>query len=183
MVRLGDIFNKTGASVDPQSLGGDVNFIGLENISQGTGEIVGEISCNALSIKSTKTLFESGNILFGKLRPNLNKVAIVDFEGICSTDILVLRPKSRDVLGNFYTVIFRQEKFNKEVLLGIKGAQLPRVGYEYLSQIKIPLPRIDVQEDIMKKVKNEMYLVNQSKLLIEIFERKIRDRIAEIWIS
>ena len=63
-----------------------VRYVGLENIEKDTGNIGYEF---ANDIKSTKSVFSKGNILYGRLRPYLNKHGKVCFDGICSTDILV----------------------------------------------------------------------------------------------
>jgi type I restriction enzyme M protein len=87
-VSVGEIFRKSEATVLPEKLKGPVAYIGLENISQGTGNIEGNvISTNPSEIKSLKCTFTKGQILYGKLRPNLNKVWLADCDGICSTDI------------------------------------------------------------------------------------------------
>jgi type I restriction enzyme, S subunit len=67
-----------------------LSFIGLEHLQSGGGIVrVGD----SKDVKSTKTVFHSDDVLYGKLRPYLNKHARVDFEGVASTDILVFRPK------------------------------------------------------------------------------------------
>lgn len=131
-------------------------------------------------IKSSKTLFKTGQILYGKLRPNLNKVYYSDIDGICSTDIFVLEAKER-TNSKFYYYHFLSKNFNNEVLKGINGSQLPRVGYEHFSRILIPKPPIETQQQIVAQIEKEQELVNANKQLIEIFEQKIKDRIAKVW--
>jgi type I restriction enzyme M protein len=181
MLELGDLFSKVTRSVLPIELKSKiVNYIGLENISQGTGELVGDFITNPQDIKSTKTVFERSDVLYGKLRPNLNKVYYSEIEGICSTDIFVLRGNKR-VNPKFYSSYFLADNFNQEVLKGIKGAQLPRVGYEHFSKILLPLPRLDIQHQIVARIEKEQALVNANKELIGIFEQKIKDRIGKVW--
>lgn len=181
MVELGQLLEKNKKSVLPSELEiSELNYLGLNNISQGTGELVGEIKANPKDIKSTKNVFEPNHILYGKLRPNLNKVYFSEIEGICSTDIFVLKKKV-ELNPKLYSYYFLSERFNKEVLKGIKGAQLPRVGYPYFSSIKIPFPPIETQNEIVERIEDEQKLVNANKELIEIFKIKIKDRIAKIW--
>ena len=181
MVELGELFSKINESVLPVKLSVDtINYIGLENIEQGTGELIGNYIKKPKEIKSTKTVFQKSDILYGKLRPNLNKVYFSEIEGICSTDIFVLRSKDK-VNSKFYTSYFLSEIFNHEVLKGLKGAQLPRVGYQYFSKIKVPFPEVKTQKQIVAKIEKEQELVNANKELIKIFEQKIKDRIAKVW--
>ena len=181
MVELGEIFDKVNNLIEPNVLTDkEVNYIGLENISQASGELVGEYKANPKEIKSTKIKFQENDILYGKLRPNLNKVYFSKIEGVCSTDIFVLRANNK-VIPKFYSSYFLSEKFNSEVLQGLKGAQLPRVGYEHFSKIKIPLPRLETQKQIVKQIEKEQGLVNANKELLTIFEQKIKNRIAKVW--
>ncbi len=72
--------------VDPSSVS-HARYIGLEHIEAQTMRLLGYGS--ASDVKSTKTRFRAGDVLYGKLRPYLNKVAQPPFDGICSTDLLV----------------------------------------------------------------------------------------------
>ena len=76
--------------VNPEDVG-DVPYIGLEHIEEGALRLVGVD--NAKNVTSTKFQFNKGDILFGKLRPYFRKVIRAKFDGICSTDIWVVRPK------------------------------------------------------------------------------------------
>ena len=70
-----------------------VYYIGFENIGGHTGSLLPYQPTLGAEIKSTKNIFHPGDILFGKLRPYLNKMHLASTDGICSTDIYVLRPK------------------------------------------------------------------------------------------
>ena len=74
------------AKVDPAQ-SPDVPYIGLEHVEAHTMRLLGHGA--ASDVKSTKTRFSAGDVLYGKLRPYLNKVTRPDFDGICSTDFLV----------------------------------------------------------------------------------------------
>ena len=181
MVELGDIFQKVNNSIIPDSMDvAFVNYIGLENITQKSGELTGDYFSNPREIRSTKTVFEPGDILYGKLRPNLNKVYYSEIDGICSTDIFVIRGNEK-IESKFYSSFFLSEVFNQEVLKGIKGAQLPRVGYDYFCKIIVPYPPIETQRQIVARIEEEQQLVNGNKKLIEKFEQKIKERIARVW--
>ena len=78
-------------------------------------------------------VFKKSDILYGRLRPALNKVAYPNTDGICSTDIIVLRAKDKNgILPELYSRIFRSARFNEMVLNGVSGGQLPRVDAKYL---------------------------------------------------
>lgn len=179
-VELGELFEKAGDQINPQNSSGEVVYIGLENIESNSGNIVGEINTEVKSIRSIKNVFKESDILYGKLRPNLNKVWLADQKGICSTDILVLRKKKEEMNPWLYTFILRSEEFNAEVLKGLKGAQLPRVSFDYLSKIKIPYLAKALQDRYLSDLKNEEEVIKANKKLIEIYEQKISDVLSEI---
>ncbi|MBN2033897.1 MAG: restriction endonuclease subunit S, partial [Deltaproteobacteria bacterium] len=182
MVELGKVLQKSDETVLPESLSGTVTYIGLENISQRTGEICGNIvSENPADIKSLKNVFKAGEILYGKLRPNLNKVWLADRAGICSTDILVLRPVGNHIITGFYASVLKSESFNATVMSHIKGAQLPRVGWPSFASILVPLPPLATQHAIVTEIEAEQKLVAASQELIARFKKKIQTTLARIW--
>ena len=63
----------------------------------------------------------------------------------------------------------------------ITGSAQPKLNQQALNSIPIPLPDKDTQHQIVSQIEKEQELVNASKQLIEIFEQKIRDRIAKVW--
>ena len=98
-VEVKTLFRKADETILPESLPGPINYVGLENISQNSGQLLGQvIKDDPKEIKSLKNVFKPGDILYGKLRPNLNKAWLSDRDGICSTDIFVIRPKGGNVL-------------------------------------------------------------------------------------
>jgi restriction endonuclease S subunit len=157
-----------------------VSYIGLEHIESNTGALVGELETDISTIKSLKNKFKAGDVLYGKLRPNLNKVWLAQFDGICSTDILVLRAKS-GFNAELYANLLRDQDFNKAVLNGIKGAQLPRIGFDYLSQVPLPLIPSEEQDKLQREVAEEARHIESAKRMIELYEEKVKSKIAEVW--
>lgn len=172
MIELDQIFTLRKEQINPQNKDGLISYVGLENIESNSGNLVGEINTDIKSIKSIKNVFKKGDILYGKLRPNLNKVWLADIDGICSTDILVLTSKSEHS-PELYELILRSDDFNKEVLNGLKGAQLPRVSFDYMSKIKIPSVSVDIQKSFINQIKVENDVISSNKKLIEMMEDKI----------
>ena len=182
MVKLGEVLKKSTSNISPKNMSSSLTYIGLENISQGTGEEIEGKNNKHNSIKSTKTEFNIGDILYGRLRPNLNKVLFAKTNGICSTDIFVLTVNdNRKTEPKFYENYLRSDKFNLEVLKGLKGTQLPRVGWRYFSTILVPRPPLKIQQEIADQIEKEQSLVNANKELITLFEQKIKDKIDSVW--
>ena len=179
--RLGNLFEVISDSIDPTLEQGKVCYVGLENIVSGTGEYTGSLESEYESIKSLKRVFKAGDILFGKLRPALNKVAFATFDGICSTDIIVLRAKRADILPEYYSALLRGTEFNKLVLNGVSGGQLPRVDLNYLLDIPVQIVPVEEQQRVIDSFHSEREMMDSAKKIIDTFSGKIGCRIKEIW--
>lgn len=180
MTKVSELFDRVTDNVNPQDGSGIVKYIGLENIESNSGVVVGDVETEMSEIKSAKTKFKKGDILFGKLRPNLNKVWYAEFDGICSTDIVVLRAK-RGVDPQLYSIILRDESFNQEVVKGLKGAQLPRVSFDYLGDLTLPFIPDNNQADMLEILRSEQKHVDSAKETIILFETKISERLSGLW--
>lgn len=162
--RLDQVVDKISDIVDPKEENGIVNYIGLENIESQTGILLGDIQTDYSTIKSNKNVFCIGDILYGKLRPNLNKVYLADFDGICSTDILVLRPKNPN-LATFYKHYFLSEVFNSEVLTTVSGQQLPRTSWEKIN--RIPVPPLNTQQQLVAEIEQLEAKITEAQTIID----------------
>jgi len=158
----------------PKDHRGRVVYIGLENISSNSGELVGEVESEIKSIKSTKLRFQKNDILYGKLRPNLNKVWLADRDGICSTDIMVLRFNSTIANPSLFAYILRQKIFNNKVLQGLVGAQLPRIKFSHFASLDVPLPPLEVQEQIVAELDGYRKIIEGARQIIANYKPTIR---------
>ena len=158
----------------PKTLSGAINYVGLENISQNTSRLVGKtVNSDPASIKSLKNSFGPNQILYGKLRPNLNKVWLSDRNGICSTDIFVITPKVDKVEPTLYSHIFRDRRFNDQVMSQVKGAQLPRIGWKSFADIGIPLPPLEVQQEIVAEIEGYQKVIDGARAVVENYRPHI----------
>ena len=124
------------ATVQPgDSLG--LPYIGLEHISQGQLSLLGFGKSD--DVISAKSKFRKGDILFGKLRPYFRKVIIAPFDGVCSTDIWVVRAKSgTDQRYLFYWMA--SEEFVESSSRASEGTKMPRAQWGYVEQIQQEIP-------------------------------------------
>ena len=146
--KLGDIIEPSKERANPQKIE-HVPYISLEHIETDTGQLLG-CGCSS-EVKSTKTKFKRGDVLYGKLRPYLNKVYLSDFEGICSTDILVF---SKDEFYSNAFLFYRLlcPDFVNYASHNVSGVNLPRVNFQTLSQFKLLLPPLPEQHRIVAKI-------------------------------
>ena len=178
--KLESLLVRISDQIDPQKHKGDVFYVGLENIDSGTGLITGNLMTPCDVIKSLKNAFKAGDILYGKLRPNLNKVWLADRDGICSTDILVFRGTD-STIARFFWYLMLSERFLQQAMSGIKGANLPRVGYEHIKEILMPAPPIKEQQLIIDRVEAERAHVESARTLIDLYTQKTQSSIAKLW--
>ncbi len=149
--KLNEVIARQAEQVDPNEKSGDVFYIGLENIESNTGKLVGNPFTQYSTIRSNKNVFQAGDLLYGKLRPNLNKVYLATEAGICSTDILVLKCID-DGLTKFYAYYLRSKTFNEEVLKTVSGQQLPRTKWSSIETIKVPVPDSKEKDKLVTEI-------------------------------
>ena len=124
-------------------------YVGLEHIPR--KRIILDSWSDTGSIESNKSIFKKYDILFGKLRSYFHKVVCTPINGVCSTDILVIRPKKVQWLP-FCLFWF----FNKDVVdhsdLGSGGTRMPRTSWEIVSSYKVPCPPAELVMEFDKLV-------------------------------
>ena len=171
MAEIGDMFHSRRETVIPKTLNGPITYVGLENITQNTGQLTGQVLVEAPSeIKSAKNVFRAGDILYGRLRPNLNKVWIADRQGICSTDIIVMRSAKDNALPALYAHILRGAAVNAAVIQRVSGAQLPRISWRQFKQLRIPLPPLEVQREIVAEIEGYQRVIDGARAVVENYQ-------------
>jgi type I restriction enzyme S subunit len=141
---FGEIAKIKTKKYDPRTEVVSLPCIELEHLSQDTGRILG--AANSLELASIKNRFQRGDVLFGKLRPYLRKFARPDFDGVCSTEIWVLKVTSKIMYEYLYqfiqTNIFVSEA-NKSA-----GSKMPRADWGVVSELVLKLPSLSEQQKI-----------------------------------
>ncbi|MCY4354214.1 MAG: restriction endonuclease subunit S [Truepera sp.] len=134
---VGEIADQRRHGARPEQIAPDTPYIALEHMPK---------RCIALydwdmatGLASSKFRFERGDILFGKLRPYFHKVGVAPLDGVCSTDIVVVSPKSHDwfglVLGHTSSA-----KFVDYTDARATGTRMPRTKWTDMADYKIALP-------------------------------------------
>jgi type I restriction enzyme M protein len=180
VVKLGDVCSLITDTIEPHNHQGTVEYIGLENIESNSGKLIGKTLTSYTQIKSLKNIFSRHDILYGKLRPNLNKVYFAQFSGICSTDIIVLRAKEI-ILPALLEIYLRSDVLNREIVKGVIGAQLPRVKFEHMANLTIPLPPLAIQQEIVANIESERKIIDGCRELIVKYEEKIKKIVDGVW--
>lgn len=154
LVKLEELVSERRESAALTAENEDINYIGLENIEAKTGRIASFMPKNGGEIKSTCKRFYKGDILYGRLRPALNKVYYNNCfeEGVCTTEILVLSPILEKVNPIYLAELLRTEVINRRIVGLIKGAALPRIAMADLKQIALPVPSLEKQNEIANEI-------------------------------
>ena len=130
-------------------------YIGLEHIESGSGKLLADGSQTGIEVDSTVSSFSDTDILFGKLRPYLAKAAKPNFDGQCSTEILVLNPSSR-IQKDFLFWYLLDPAFIDAVNASTYGAKMPRANWNFIGSCYLPLPPMNMQT-VISSVLNEKF--------------------------
>jgi len=163
MTTLGTVTSPSKDKVEPQNHA-DSPYLSLEHIEAHTTRIIGH--GYGRDVSSTKAAFKAGDVLYGKLRPYLNKVVIPDFDGIASTDILVF-PQSPCIDSRFLLRFLSLNKIVDFAHQHSAGVQMPRIGFDKLSEIELPLPPLTEQQRIVDQVEALLASVNEARARLD----------------
>jgi len=138
----------------------DRPYIGLENIESTTGQLIGEPVAtdeSALSAsgesESLSNTFETGDVLFGKLRPYLAKAWVAAFQGRCTTELLVMQPVETE--SRFLRYVCLSRDFIDAVDASTFGSKMPRADWDFIGNMPIPMPPLPQQSAIAEYLDHE----------------------------
>lgn len=172
--RLGEVVAIDRRGVQPDDIPIGTRLVGLENISR-EGKITGWQTVAEREVGSTKFKFDAGHVLYGKLRPYLGKVAQSDFGGVCSTDILPLRP-SDQILPGFLRHYLRQPTMIQYASSRATGANLPRLSPQVLESFEVPVPPLGEQErivEILDRAESALARVAAAKVQLSLLRESV----------
>ena len=120
--------------------------IGIDSIEKGTGALKGYRTVREDGVISGKYIFTPQHIIYSKIRPNLNKVALPDFEGLCSADAYPILPNHSNCNRVFLAIALRSEYFLEYILQFSSRTNLPKVNRKEIAGFRMPLPPLKLQE-------------------------------------
>lgn len=146
-VSLGEIVQPRKEKANPQKLG-DLPFIGLEHVEAHSSRLLG--TSRASDVKSAVVIFKADDVLYGRLRPYLNKVIQPDFAGCASAEFIVF-PGSTAIDLAFLRRVLSQPRF-VGFASHINQGDRPRVDFEQISTFEFGLPPLAEQRRIVAKL-------------------------------
>lgn len=153
------IAERSKKKLNPKISEKNFRCIELEHINQVTGSINGFVFSEEQ--KSIKNSFRKGDVLFGKLRPYLKKYWLAEFDGVCSSEIWVLKTK-KNISSEYLYQIVQSNKFIQTANV-TSGSKMPRADWEYISQYPFLVP--PPQEQL--RIVNTIQLWNSTILILE----------------
>ena len=142
----------------------DALYIGLEHLAP--GRLVRTGAGRASEMRSTTSAFQPGDVLYGKLRPYLDKAVLADETGVCTTELLVLRAKEQ-VDPRFLAVAVHSSDFVEYAVAGTTGVQHPRTSWAHTREFEMPAFTLDEQRQIADLLWLVHDAISRSEQLVE----------------
>ena len=155
-VRLGDITNY-GTTTKVEKLQPDTWVLDMEDIEKSSGRLLQRLRFAQRPALSDKNCFLAGDVLYGKLRPYLNKVFVADEDGVCTTEIIPFRCFG-DYVPQYFRLVLSSPFFLEYVNARSYGMKMPRLGTEDARKSVFPLPPLAEQSRIVTRVEELMRL-------------------------
>lgn len=151
-VRLGDITNYGNSpTVKPENIPNDMWVLDLEDIESKSGEILKINYNDTKSVKSNKSEFKKGDVLYGKLRPYLLKVLVAPADGVCTSEIIPFSGYGE--ISSAYIVAYLKSSYADKSINGMTyGMKMPRLGTSQAKNLLLPLPPTMEQQRIVNKI-------------------------------
>lgn len=141
----------------------DYPHIGIDSIEKETGKLIGYRTISEDGVVSGKYLFTPQHIIYSKIRPNLNKVALPDFDGLCSADAYPILVKKEICNREYMGYTLRNKYFLDYILAFSSRTNLPKVNKKQVEGFKLPLPPMGLQNQFADFV----HQVDKSKVAVQ----------------
>ena len=122
--------------------------LGLEHVESWTGRFVA--TDDDPGFVGQVKRFQCGDVLFGKLRPYLAKVAWLDRRGVCVGEFLVLRSKDGRVMPGYLEHLMRSKPVIDAIDASTFGARMPRADWQFIGDLRMPLPGVSEQDAVVQ---------------------------------
>jgi type I restriction enzyme S subunit len=162
-VTLGDLCGEVRRGIQPGEADAETPYFGLEHLPRKS--IALSDWGKAKDVQSTKLAFKKGEILFGKIRPYFHKVGVAPVDGMCSSDAIVIVPKSAGVFGVVLSCV-SSEPFVAHATRTSQGTKMPRANWDVLVQYPMALPPKpllgqfnDLVADVVRQIQNMIFRI------------------------
>jgi restriction endonuclease S subunit len=161
-VKLGALLRLRKEVVHPRNNpAGTAVFVGLEHIESLTGRRIGAVELDKSNLTGRKPQFYAGDIVYGYLRPYLNKLWVAEFDGLCSVDQYVYSVNESQALTEFVAWFMRSSTYLDRAPIDTTPGQLPRIRTEEVASVEINLPQLQEQRRITSLISEQMVAAHQ----------------------
>jgi type I restriction enzyme S subunit len=138
----------------------DTWVLDLEDIEKDTSRLIDRVPSLVRPFRSTKTIFKRDDVLFGKLRPYLNKVLVADRDGVCTTEIIPIRGHC-GIAPQYVRLVLKSPFTMGQIDRLMYGMKMPRLGTSDAVALSFPLPPLAEQHRVVAKVDELMALCDR----------------------
>lgn len=174
MVKFGDIAKHISKRVEPSETELEV-YVGLEHLDPDSLKI--KRHGVPSDVAGQKLLVKKGQIIFGKRRAYQRKVAVADWDCICSAHAMVLEANSKNVIPEFLPFIMQSDVFMNRAVAISEGSLSPTIKWKVLSEQKFVIPSMELQKEILNSLKKIEEVLRSSteaeKTALTVFQRLI----------
>lgn len=156
-------------------------YVGGENIESGTGRLSNLKTVEEAGIVGPSYIFKPGQIVYSKVRPNLQKCFLADFEGICSSDIYPLTVFNQNVVPEYFARVLQSKYFASKTKVFQDRAGMPKVNRDQLATINISLPAKDEQSQIVETINSQIQILEGLRKMKTEAQNKINQILADVW--
>ena len=165
---MGDVLRLRKEVVHPRDRpSGPATFVGLEHIESHTGRRIGSLPVEMSDLTGRKPVFYAGDIVYGYLRPYLNKVWIAEFDGLCSVDQYVYTVDTSTSDRRFVSWFMRSPVYLERAAAGAAPAWLPRIRIEEGGATEVNLPPLSEQRRMAAMIDDHMATVDRLRQALE----------------
>jgi type I restriction enzyme M protein len=183
LVELGKVAKPQYGFTEKAKDEGDARFIRITDIGNDGKLKNTDAKYIKLTAEAEKSTVMRGDVLLARTGATYGKTMIYeeDYPSVFASFLMRLNFDKDRVFPKFYWAFAQSENYILQASNLVTGGGQPQFNGNAITKIKIPLPSIKIQKQIVSQIEQELNLVNSNKQLIDIFEQKIKDRIARVW--
>jgi type I restriction enzyme S subunit len=154
-------------------------LLNLDMVESNTGRVLDYLYVSEDKIGSSTITFDTGNVLYSKLRPYLNKVVLPEQSGYATSEMLPMRPNQEIITREYLTYFLRSPRFVNYVNEKVTGAKMPRANIADLKAVEVECPPIAEQKRISALFDKTINLIGLRKQQLQQLEELVKLRFVE----
>ena len=179
MAKLGEVCKVAGSSKEISE--NQIWLLNLDAIEQQTGKVLTYNYVNQNELNASIIQFDADNVLYSKLRPNLNKVVLPNQQGFATSEMLPLKPDKSVLCKEYLAAYLRSDSFVAWAVSKTAGAKMPRLSTNVLLEKEIPLPPLDEQRRIAAVLDKVSGLIAKRREQLDKLDELVKARFVEMF--